>query len=47
MKHGRTGANHIILTKRIKLQLKRYHMQRVQNLGFEQTFTEFIEIFVL
>ena len=49
MKHARAGANHIILTKQIKLQLEKKlvsNLKSMQNVGFEQTFTKFIEIFV-
>ena len=49
-KHVRTGTNHIILTKRIKLQLEKklaLNLKSMQNVGFEQPFTKFIEIFVL
>ena len=48
-KHARTGANHI-LTNRIKLQLEKKlvsNLKSMQNVGFEQAFTKFIEIFVL
>ena len=38
----------ILLTKRIKLQLKRYRiLKSMQNSGFEEIFTEFIEFFVI
>ena len=59
MKHPRTGANHITLAKRIKLQLQKKlvsNLRSVQNVyeksqylrkHFERTFTIFIEIFVL
>ena len=49
-KHARTSANHIILTKQVKLQLEKIlvsNLKSIQNLGFEQTFAKFIEIFVL
>ena len=49
-KHARTGVNHIILTKRIKLQLEKKlvsNLKSMQNVGSEQTFTKFIEIVVL
>ena len=50
MKHARTSADDIILTKRIKLQLEKKllsNFKSMQNVGFEQTFTKFVEIFVL
>ena len=50
MKHARTGVNHIILTKQIKLQLEKklvLNLKSMQNVDFEQTFTKFIEVFVL
>ena len=43
-KYARTGANHIVLTKQIKLQLKKKlvsNLKSMQNVGFEQTFTKF------
>ena len=49
MKHARTGANHVILTKRIKLQHDKNlasYLKSMQNVGFEQTSTKFIQIFV-
>ena len=44
------GQVQIILTKRIKLQLEKKlvsNLKNMQNIGFEQTLTKFIEIFVL
>ena len=49
MKHARTGANYVILTKGIKLQHEKNpasYLKRMQNVGFEQTSSKFIEIFV-
>ena len=50
MKHARTGANYIILTKQIKLHFEKklvLNTKSMQNAGFEQTFMKSIEIFVL
>ena len=48
MKHARAGADHIILTKQIKLQLeKKLALNLKKNVGFEKTFTKFIKILVL
>ena len=50
MKHARTSPNHIILTKWIKLEFEMKlvsNLKSMKNEGFEQTFTKFIEIFVL
>ena len=49
MKHARAGANYVILTKPIKLQHEKNpasYLKSMQNVGFEQTSTKFIEIFV-
>ena len=49
MKPERTDANYAILTKRIKQQHEKkpvLNLLSMQSLGFEQTFTKFIEIFV-
>ena len=49
-KHARTGVNHAILTKWIKLQLEvklASNLKIMENVGFEQTFMKFIELFVL
>ena len=48
MKQAKTGANYVILTKWIKLQEinPASYLKSMQNVGFEQTFTKFIEIFV-
>ena len=50
MKHARTDANYPILTKRIKQQQEKKpvsNLLNMQSIDFEQTFTNFIEIFVL
>ena len=48
MKQAKTGANYVILTKWIKLQEinPASYLKSMQNVGFEQTSTKFIEIFV-
>ena len=49
MKHARAAANYVILTKWIKLQHEKNpasHLKSMQNVGFEQTSTKYIEIFV-
>ena len=49
MKHARTGANYVILTKRIKVQHEKNpasYLKIMQNVGFEQTSPKFVEIFV-
>ena len=49
MKHARTGANYVILTKQITLQHEKNpasYLKSMQNVGFEQTSTKFIEIFI-
>ena len=49
MKPERTDANYAILTKRIKQQHEKkavLNLLSMQSLGFEQTFTKFIEIFI-
>ena len=50
MKHAITGTNNPILTKRVKLQHEKKpvsNFKSMQFVGFEQTSTKFIEIFVL
>ena len=47
MKHGSKGTNYAILTKRFKMQHEKKpvsNLKRMQNVGFEQTSTKFIEI---
>ena len=49
MEHAGTGANYVMLTKWIKLQHEKtpvLNLKSMQNVGFEQTSTIFIEIFV-
>ena len=49
MEHAKTGANYVILTKRIKLQHEKNaasYFKSMQNVGCEQTSAKFIEIFV-
>ena len=49
MKHARTDANYAILTKWVKLHCEKklvLNLLSVQSVGFEETFMEFIEIFV-
>ena len=49
MRHASTGTNYTILTKRVKVQLEKKpvsNLKRMQILGFEQTSTKFVEIFV-
>ena len=48
MKHARTEANYLILTKRVKLKHEKKpvsNLKSIVSVGFEQTFTKFIEIF--
>ena len=50
MKHAGINENYVTLTKRVKLQHKKKpvsNLKSVQSLGSEQTFTKFIEIFIL
>ena len=50
MKHARADVNYPILTKRVKLQHEKKpvsNLKCIDSAGFEQTFTKFIEIFVL
>ena len=50
MKHARTDANYPILTKWVKQQQEKKpvsNLLNMQSVDFEQTFTNFIEIFVL
>ena len=50
MKHARTVANYVILTKWIELQHEKNpasYLKSMQNVGFEQTSTKFIDIFVV
>ena len=49
MKHARTGANYVTVTKRIKLQYEKNlasYLKTVQYVGFEQTSKKSIESFV-
>ena len=49
MKHGSTGTNYAILTKQVKVQHEKkpvLNLKSMQLVGFEQTYTTFIEIFV-
>ena len=49
-KHVNTGTNYAILTKRVKVQNEKKlvsSLKRIQSIGFEETSTKFIEIFVL
>ena len=49
MKGARAGASYVILTKQIKLQHEKTptsYLISIQNLGFQQTATELIDIFV-
>ena len=49
LKYARTGANYVILTKWIKLKHEKTpasYLKSMQNVGFEQIPTKFIEIFV-
>ena len=49
MKHARAGTNYVMLAKWIKLQHEKNpasYLKSMQNVGFEQTSTKFIEIFV-
>ena len=49
MKHQRTGANCVILTKWIKLQHQNNpssYLKSMQNVGFEPTSKKFTETFV-
>ena len=46
---GRTDVNYAILTKQVKLQHEKKpvsNLKSMQSVGFGQTFTKFIEIFV-
>ena len=50
MKHAKIDANYAILTKRVKLQHEKkpvLNLISMQSVGFEQTFMNFIEIFLL
>ena len=50
MEHARADANYAILTKQVKLQYEKKpvsHLLSIRNVGFEQTFMKFTEIFVL
>ena len=47
MKHAGTGANYVLLNKQIKLQHEKNpasYLKSMQNVGFQQTSTKFIEI---
>ena len=48
MKHARADANYPVLAKRVKLWHEKKPVSNLKNesVGFEQTYTEFIEIFV-
>ena len=49
MKHARTDANYVILTKRVKLQHEKnpaFYLKSMQNVVFGQKSTKFIKIFV-
>ena len=49
-KHVSTGTNYTMLTKRVKVQDEKKpvsNLKSMQIVGFEQTPTKFIEIFVL
>ena len=50
MKYVSTGTNYTMLTKRVKVQDEKKpvsNLKSMQIVGFEQTPTKFIEIFVL
>ena len=50
MKHARTDANYFILTKRVKLKHQKKpvsNLKSIKSVSFEQTYTKFIEIFIL
>ena len=50
MKHATIDANYAILTKQVKLQHEKkpvLNLISMQSVGFEQTFMNFIEIFLL
>ena len=49
MTHARSDITYPILTKRIKLQHEEkpiLNLKSIESVGFQQTFTKFIEIFV-
>ena len=49
MKHARTDTNYPILIKLVKRQQQKtpvLNLKSIESVGFEQTFTKFIEIFV-
>ena len=49
MKQTRADADFPILTKQVKLQHEKkpvLNLKSIESVGFEQTFTKFIEIFV-
>ena len=48
MKDASTDVNYAILTKRVKLQYEKKPVSNLsmQSVGFEETFTIFIEIFL-
>ena len=48
MKHARTGTNYAILTKQVKVQHEKkpvLNLKSMQIVGFEQTYTKFVEAF--
>ena len=50
MKDATIDANYAILTKQVKLKHEKkpvLNLLSMQSVGFEQTFMEFIEIFIL
>ena len=50
MKHAGAGANYVMFTKLINLQHEKkpvLNLESMEDVGFEQTSTIFIEIFVL
>ena len=45
-KHASAGTNYAILTKRVKVQHEKKSVKSMEIVGFGQTSTKFIEIFV-
>ena len=49
MKHATTDTNYLVLPKRVKLLHEKkpaLNLKSIERVGFEQTFTKFIEILV-
>ena len=49
LKHSRADVNYLMLTKQVKLKRKNkpaLNLKSIGNVGFQQTFTKFVEFFV-